>query len=229
MKKYRRSRTKRKFKIIRQNALREASKLFEFCAASFILIGLIVLVFANKSEVQADSTQIVSSGNTVAGFVPKKVEQLEFARPDIALIPTELPANLEEKKTYIVSYLKSKGEDVDRWMKIIKGESQFDPSSKAQTYWSLCDRPVVVKLWGYQQPANSYIELRDYPNGIWQATCEEAGATTLKTGYSAGLVHIIETTWDGFKCKGDRMNWIDNLECAFKIRDGQGWKAWSTN
>lgn len=230
--KQKRLRAKRKFKIWKQKTIAEATKLFEFLAAVVILGGVIFLIASSNSAdpVRADvETKTIASGNTVAGFVPTQIEVLQENYSEINLIPTTLPEDLEGRKHYITKYLESKGEDVDRWMKIIKGESQFDPNSKAQTYWSLCDRPVSVKLWGYQQAANRFIELRDYPNGIWQATCEEAGASTIRTGNSKGLVHIIETTWEGMACSGDVLNWIDNLECAFKIRDSQGWKAWSTN
>lgn len=229
--KNKRLRTKRKFKIWKQQALQEASKLFEFFAAVFILVGFTVLIFANKPEVKADvaEAQVVTSGNTMAGFIPQPIEALETPQSKLVVLPEVLPSDTESRKKYIQDYLQLKGEDVDRWMKIIKGESGFDPNSKAPTYWSLCDRPVVVTLWGYQQPANRFIELRDYPNGIWQATCEESGASTIRTGNSKGLVHIIETTWEEMACSGDVLNWIDNLECAFKIRDSQGWKAWSTN
>lgn len=232
VKKYKRLRTKRKFNIWKQKALKETKKLCEFFSAVIVLGGITVMIFSTKTNVQAEGIQTttVVVSNTVAGFVPDQPPSLlENPSNDLVVIPTILPSNLEEKKKYITSFLESRGEDVARWMKIINGESQFNPDSVAETYWSLCDRAVSVKLWGYQQGAKNFIELRDYPNGIWQATCEEFGAITLRTGHSAGLVHIIETTWENSKCEGDRMNWIDNLNCAFKIRDIQGWKAWSTN
>lgn len=203
----------------------------------FYVIGISILFFLvclsssinSITELNASTKVVDTIQNDITGFVPTHVEAIQENTDDLTAFPFTLPGDYENRKTIITKYLELRNEDVTRWTKIIQGESGFNPDSEAQTYWSLCDRAVVINLWGYEQPANSFIELRDYPNGIWQATCEEAGANTIRTGVSKGLIHIIEVTWEETGCKGERTNWIDNLECGFKIRDNQGWKAWSTN
>ena len=204
------------------DSLKSLAKCFAIALIIFGgMVGELKIVFAQNS---------VKSEEIQNGFVPEKIEVIQNQQEPLVVIPKNLSGTLEERKNYILSYLKLKGEtDLARWGKIINAESGFDANSKAPTYWSLCDRAVTVTLWGYQQPANSFIELRDYPNGIWQATCEEFGAITLRTGVSQGLTHIIETTWETYNCSGDITNWTDQLDCSLKIRNNQGWQAWSTN
>lgn len=147
----------------------------------------------------------------------------------LELFPIHLVGSYSEKKETIERYLKSKGEiEIATWIRIFTTESNLDELSEAPTYWSLCDRKVSVRLWGVQQQPANFIELKDYEGRIWQTTCEEYGAITKRIGVSKGLSHIIETTWELLNCKGDRLNWADNIDCAIKIRNLQGWEAWAS-
>lgn len=185
---------------------------------AFCLLILFVILHLLKLQVKAKSAE-----NIVQGVEPMQIGQVENTSNVKTLKTAFSTEALEEYLTF-----KGEQENIDTWFRIIEKESKFDPTSQAPTYWSLCDKPVVVTLWGYEQPANSYIELRDYPNGIWQATCEEFGAKTMETGYSYGLTHILQSTWDYAECKGDINNWMHQIDCSILIRDLQGWDAWST-
>lgn len=215
----------RKIKLVKQKVT-SYTNTYRVCF--LLLIGIVLFGSTNSYPIEAGLIEQESS-TIVSGSIPESVNFVIEKSDALPAFPKELPGDYESRKKYVMEYLHLKNEDTKRWEKIIQAESGFDPQSKAPTYWSLCDRAVSVTLWGYQQPANSFIELRDYPNGIWQATCEEFGATTLRTGVSGGLTHIIETTWEESNCGGDISNWVDQLECSFKIRDRQGFQAWSTN
>jgi hypothetical protein len=170
--------------------------------------------------------------NTTGEIPTNTIQGLTESNIDILTLPSELTGSDTDRIKAITTYLKIKGEEknIDQWLKIIKGESKYGRNLVPDTYWSLCDRPVIVTLWGYKQPANSFIELRDYPDGrVWQDNCEYYGAVTIDRGYSVGLLHVILPTWNDFNCSGDRMNWIDNLDCAIKIKDARGFGQWSTN
>lgn len=192
--------------------------LFVLSFLIFVFLSTLKISVYVKSQVVAGWESVSPSSKTIY------IENISF--------PVELNLLEEEKnKQYIHKFLEFLGEsqeDVLIWDKIIKKESKYNPQSKAPTYWSLCDQPISLKLWGLQQPMNRFIELRDYENGIWQATCEEFGATTIEYGYSQGLTHIIQPTWDSTQCSGFVNDWRDQLICSIKIRDLYGWEAWST-
>lgn len=208
---------------------REEAKSWAYLLITILAIVLASVFIKENTKTQTISITIDTSEDTTV-VVPTPLPVLQQPTQNYDLLPTELTGTQEENRTYIEKYLKSRGEESNlaTWAKIIKQESGYDPRSKAPTYWSLCDRAVVVTLWGYKQPANRFIELRDYPNGIWQATCEEYGAQTIRTGYSRGLTHIIEPTWEELGCTGDINNWTDQIDCSLKIRNNRGWNSWSS-
>lgn len=41
-----------------------------------------------------------------------------------------------------------------------------------------------------------------------------------------GLFQIIKGTWKSNKCEGDPLSASDNIKCAKKIYDRQGWRPW---
>lgn len=60
--------------------------------------------------------------------------------------------------------------------------------------------------------------------------CESGLIQTAKSPKSTatGIFQIINGTWEGHGCVGDRRNYKDNIACAKKIHDGpQGLGAWS--
>lgn len=201
----------------------------------YVIVLFIVISFLGSVGVSKAESKVEPAVSLVEPVVQYETSVSSFHGPiqlpgPVYIPPVKLSSNFKNRKGQISTYLEWRGKNVKRWMKIIKGESGFDPKSEASTYWSQCSHPVRIKLWGFRQSANRFIELRDYPSGrIWQATCEEVGAVTVRTGNSVGLTHIIETTWENLQCMGDRLNWKDNLECAFKIKKRQGWNAWSTS
>ncbi|MCS7317525.1 MAG: hypothetical protein NZZ41_04280 [Candidatus Dojkabacteria bacterium] len=162
-------------------------------------------------------------------FKPVSFETLLSKRPEYT-IKVEFVFVEKPTKEIIIEFLKYIGEEnnLDKWIKIINRESKFNVDSVAPTYWSLCDQNVYYYLWGYKQGPTRFVELKDYPDGrIWQATCEEFGAKTIKTGRTRGLTHILDTTWEMTQCSGNKNNWQDELICAKKIKDLFGWKHWS--
>jgi hypothetical protein len=192
------------------------------------VIGLIIGAFTVNA---VTTNQLTFTPVAQAEQVETKANVTENEKIDTVIVKTEKTQKDIEEPTrlQIQVYLDLIGESDNwsRWEKIISTESKWDVNSQAPTYWSICDRAVTYTLWGYTQPANNFIELRDYPNGIWQATCEELGANTLKTGYSHGLTHIITPTWELYRCEGNEFNWHDELTCAVRIKNATNWRAWS--
>jgi hypothetical protein len=194
---------------------------FQLAALGFFGLTLISNTGFRAKAVLAEESSLQISKTSV-------IENIKIQKQII--IDPELTGDYETRKNRVLNYLAAKGEtEMARWEKVIKSESGFNPSSKAPTFWSLCDRAVSVKLWGKQQPKNRFVELRDYPNKIWQTTCEENGAKTLRTGVSGGLTHILDITWESNKCEGDKNNWMAQLDCSIKIKNKQGWRAWTRN
>lgn len=207
---------------MKKSIFKEIESLFFFSAGVVLLFGITALIFLSLF-----STKTVS--------IPVKAAPVEFQPAflqenslDYVVEVLNLSGGYDSSKAIVLGYLAEVGEDVATWERIIEKESKFQDKSTAPTFWSKCDRAVQVTLWGYLQPANNFIELRDYPNGIWQATCEELGAVTVESGYSSGLTHIIEPTWREMGCTGDILNWKDNLNCAIKIKNARGWYQWSS-
>lgn len=85
--------------------------------------------------------------------------------------------------------------------------------------------PVVVKHCKSANTGNWYVVEINSNGG--QAQCS-AGDIEGMNEQSMGIFQILETTWNGHKCEGDRTNWLDQVSCAKKIRDMSGFKSWST-
>lgn len=194
-----------------------------FYIISIILTAWFINILWNGMKIVKDEDiQIVQA--------QEEIESVEYIEPPQVYIGKKVKYIQKPTKLQIQVFLDYIGEGSNwpKWSTIIETESKWDVNSQAPTYWSICDRPVAVRLWNYLQPANTFIELRDYGSGrVWQATCEEYGAKTMRTGRSHGLVHILEITWESAQCTGDPYNWHDELRCAKKIKDLYGWRMWS--
>lgn len=193
-----------------------------------VTIFITCLIWINRQVVNPSVQS--TTHNTTINYV-EVVESPDYTDypPNMYLFPMSLDY-VTDKQKFVNKYLEYRGEtNLATWNKIIEGESKFDYKSVAPTYWHICDRPVNVTLWGVPQGYKNFIELRDYEDGrIWQATCEEYGANTVRSGQSKGLTHIIDPTWELHNCTGDILNWRDHLDCAIKIKNTSGWSQWST-
>lgn len=99
-------------------------------------------------------------------------------------------------------------------------EQPYSLTLEPDTYVSHCSRAVSVKLWGVLQSPVSQIELRDYPNGIWQATCEEHGAITVYTERSIGLLQILPSSANDAGCEANwQTTYQTQLACGIKIKE----------
>lgn len=85
--------------------------------------------------------------------------------------------------------------------------------------------PVVVKHCKSNVSGNWYVVEVNSNGG--QAQCR-AGDTEGMNEQSMGIFQILETTWSGHQCTGDRTNWLDQIDCAKKIKETSGFNSWST-
>jgi hypothetical protein len=122
------------------------------------------------------------------------------------------PQNLDDKKLVISEYLGANGykpNEINSWLCIIQNESGFRESATPKTWVKHCQRP----------------------NGSYYAAeltnCKDGDKETGRE-QSVGLTQILATTWKIHECKGDRTNWLSNLECAVKVQRKSGWYQWST-
>lgn len=65
------------------------------------------------------------------------------------------------------------------------------------------------------------------PEAVKVAFCESSlNPYASHTNSSAtGLFQIIKGTWNGYKCTGSRTDADDNISCAYKIYQNNGWGA----
>lgn len=193
-----------------------------------------------------NSSGDISTQNTDAeSFIPSNEQRLLFHfvsnfTNEIEQVDFNSLTNAE-KSTALQSVLEANGEsptNIYIWLEIVREESKYIEDVLGADWVHHCDRPVQVTLWGYLQPPNTQIELKDYPNGVVdQATCEEYGAVTLHREKSYGLFQILPTSADDAGCEN---NWEESFssqaECAVRVRkyrqrvfgEVTGFEGWST-
>jgi len=67
-------------------------------------------------------------------------------------------------------------------------------------------------------------------NAVKVAFCESSlnPYSEHKHSSAKGLFQIIRGTWEGYKCTGNPLNADDNIACAYKIYQANGWGASSS-
>lgn len=63
------------------------------------------------------------------------------------------------------------------------------------------------------------------------AKCESGLKPDAKNGSSTatGIYQIIIGTWDGNKCTGERWDFVDNIDCAYKLLKNRGFQPWESS
>lgn len=176
---------------------------------------VIVVAFAYilmlRQELEKKPTEIVKAETIIETVT--EVEEKEVVKPYV--ITEQLPEDFNHRKEMIHMYFRHLGESEENikvWDHIIEGESKYNPNSKAPTYWSLCSDGSFKEL------TSGDIRLQD--------TCENHGLETVRTGYSEGLLHIIDTTRESHGC--NITDWMSELECSVKVKNQSGFEQWAT-
>jgi len=50
-----------------------------------------------------------------------------------------------------------------------------------------------------------------------------------KTSTAKGIYQIIIGTWDSNKCEGERWDFVDNINCAYKLLESRGFQPWNSS
>ena len=63
------------------------------------------------------------------------------------------------------------------------------------------------------------------------ARCESGLRPDAKNGSSTatGIFQIIIGTWDSNKCTGERWDFVDNIDCAYKLLKSRGFQPWDAS
>ena len=63
------------------------------------------------------------------------------------------------------------------------------------------------------------------------AKCESGLRPDAKNGSSTatGIYQIIIGTWDGNRCLGERWDFKDNIDCAYKLLERRGFQPWNAS
>lgn len=184
--------------------------------SALILITILLLPIAFPKATTLPAERLDSSHVRVEK--DREVVTRELNAISIARRAREAEKINELTKTNVISRFRLNGVTTDSKTleRIISIESGWDFNSKAPTYWSQCSD-------------GRFIELRKYSDGrMWQAKCSDYGLGTIETGYSHGLMHIIEPTRREFKCNEVFKNWMEEVDCASKIINAGGITRWAS-
>lgn len=189
----------------------------------------VITVQNNSTEVEA-----ISDGVDTIEAVPAELEIAEVApepqpEPQIEIDWSAVDfVNLtyQEKINFITERLKFNGvsdTDIKIFTEIATLESCRDRGDHKGCMNPEKTPPVVVK---HCKGGNGWYVVEINSVG-GQAQCA-AGHVEGRNEQSFGMFQILETTWEGNQCEGNRFDWYSQVDCAVKVKNRSGFSQWST-
>lgn len=158
---------------------------------------------------------LVSESKPIKAPTPKR----DWRAIDFVSLPYLKKVDLLKKRLVKIGVPKS---EIATYVRIATNES-----CKHQSGTTNCMNPSVTpytEVRHCQRQDGSYFVV-EISNG-YQASC--GSAKQVRSEKSLGIFQILPSTWKGHECKGDAYSWLDQVDCAKKIRDLSGFTQWST-
>lgn len=178
----------------------------------------------SDSNVEVVEEEIVEKPEVVEEEKPQPEPVIEFDWDTVDFVTLTYTEKVEmlKKRLRLIGVPEN---EVNTYIRIATLESCRDKGNHTGCMNPTKTPPVAVKHCRSASSGNWYVVEISSTGG--QAYCA-GGDTEGRNEKSMGIFQILETTWTGHKCEGDRGNWLDQVQCAKQIRDISGFNSWST-
>lgn len=196
----------------------------------FLLIAAIIGVAAmeaSQAQIYALEPQIIEVEKIVE--IEKQVEVIKevvIEKPVYVTLPTTLPSTSAARREAILLHLKAAGyneSDMQKWGVVLDKET--GGLREERKYMNDVQPTTFVKHCKSKASGKWYVREIVKSGSVWiQAHCH-AGDIQGRSEKSTGIFQILPSTWERYKCTGDKLNWLDQINCAITLQRKDGFKT----